>query len=271
MRVYFSFFLFFVMVSSGVVWAQGVITLPETGQTKCYDANGTEISCSGTGQDGEWRAGVEWPNPRFSVSDDCVTDNLTGLMWAKNAYLANYVMTWQEALDYVASINSDAGLCGYKDWRLPNVNELESLVNAEVANFTTWLNSQGFVNVQSYYYWSSTTDAYNSVHAWVVIMLWSGNVYYYNKSGSYCVWPVRSGQGSLGYSDVSIISNPAAFGSANVGATSEQAPAQLWETGQTSSYAPGDDGDLERGVSWPTLRFTDHGDGTVTDKLTGLM
>lgn len=41
-------------------------------------------------------------------------------------------------------------------------------------------------------------------------------------------------------------------------------------TGQIMSYAPGDDGDLQKGAAWPSPRFTDHGD-SVTDKLTGLM
>jgi len=42
------------------------------------------------------------------------------------------------------------------------------------------------------------------------------------------------------------------------------------KTGQTISYRAGDDGDLEKGVTWPNPRFTDHGDGTVTDNLTRL-
>jgi hypothetical protein len=43
------------------------------------------------------------------------------------------------------------------------------------------------------------------------------------------------------------------------------------KSGQTISYAIGDDGDLQSGVAWPNPRFTDNGDGTVTDNLTGLM
>ncbi len=43
------------------------------------------------------------------------------------------------------------------------------------------------------------------------------------------------------------------------------------KTGQTVSYATGDDGDLQRGVPWPKQRFVDHGNGTVTDRGTGLM
>ena len=43
------------------------------------------------------------------------------------------------------------------------------------------------------------------------------------------------------------------------------------ETGQTATYAIGDDGQLEKGVAWPNPRFTYNGDGTVTDNLTGLI
>jgi hypothetical protein len=43
------------------------------------------------------------------------------------------------------------------------------------------------------------------------------------------------------------------------------------KTGQTTSYALGDDGDLQMGIAWPEPRFTDNEDGTVTDNLNGLM
>ena len=45
----------------------------------------------------------------------------------------------------------------------------------------------------------------------------------------------------------------------------------LAASGQTASYAAGDDAALHHGVAWPTVRFVDHGDGTVTDQLTGLV
>ena len=74
---------------------------------------------------------------------------------------------------------------------------------------------------------------------------WFGSPAYPQFNGRY-VWPVRAEQKAT-------------------------APARIWKTGQTVSYAPGDDGDLRRGVNWPNPRFIDHGDGTVTDNLTGLM
>ncbi len=45
----------------------------------------------------------------------------------------------------------------------------------------------------------------------------------------------------------------------------------LPRTGQTNSYCAGDDGALQAGAPWPEPRFTNHGDGSATDRLTGLM
>jgi len=225
----------------------GTVDLPKTGQTKCYNSGETEIPeipCAGTGQDGEIQAGVNWPSPRFKVSGDVVTDNLTGLMWTMNANLPGE-MTWDEALVYCNNLT----LGGYSDWRLPNVNELESLINANELSPADWLNTRGFNNVQAPHYWSSTTNVGYADNAWVVYMD-QGGVYGSYKSYSNYVWPVRGGQQDLPDSTY---------------------PAYVWKTGQTTRYATGDDGDLEKGVAWPSPRFADHRNGTVTDNLTGLM
>jgi len=47
--------------------------------------------------------------------------------------------------------------------------------------------------------------------------------------------------------------------------------APIPKTGKTTSWATGDDGDLQIGVAWPNPRFIDNGDGTVMDKLTDLV
>jgi len=233
-----------IVVLEGIASAESV-NLPQTGQTKCYDAEGAEITCAGTGQDGEIRAGVAWPNPRFTAGTgaeaDCIIDNLTGLMWPKNGNLAGEKY-WNEAIDYAKNLT----LCGHSDWRLPNINELESLVNADESKTDVWLNAQGFTNVQQDRYWSSTTRAEYTEYAWVVDMC-DGFVYYYDKTyNGYYVWPVRTGQ-QPGNSAIS-----------------------LPKTGQTVTYRSGDDGDLKRDVAWPEPRFTVNGE-CVTDNLTGLM
>jgi hypothetical protein len=48
-------------------------------------------------------------------------------------------------------------------------------------------------------------------------------------------------------------------------------PAPVPKTGQTISYAAGDDGALQKGSASPIPRFTDNNNGTVTDNLTGLI
>ena len=43
------------------------------------------------------------------------------------------------------------------------------------------------------------------------------------------------------------------------------------QTGQTTSYGARDDGKLQKGVIWPSPRFIDNSNGTVSDNLTGLI
>lgn len=60
----------------------GTVEIPQTGQTTSYAA----------GDDGAVRTGVAWPNPRFTDNgDQTITDNLTGLMWEKNAIKATMI------------------------------------------------------------------------------------------------------------------------------------------------------------------------------------
>lgn len=231
--------------------ASGLIQLPQTGQTTCYGADGAVISCPDTGQDGDMRAGGAWPAPRFATNSDAtVTDNLTGLIWAPDAGTPSGACTggkkdWPGALSYVACLNNNNYL-SRSDWRLPNINELESLINAEPANNAVWLKNpaQGFSNVQEEYYWSSTTLAGGSAQAWSVHMS-EGHVVNRDKTENCWVWPVRGTTVAAG----------------------------LWKTGQTTIYEVGDDGDLQSGTAWPIPRFS-AGTGTqagcVTDNLTGV-
>jgi hypothetical protein len=211
-----------IMVSiTGIIFA-GTTQLPQTGQTTCYDSAGTAIPCAGTGQDGDLRVGIVWPNPRFAIiycnstgpcsdqGSDCdgdaltdiIKDNLTGLIWSRDVNLPAVsqdagARTWQQSLDYIKVLN----LCGYTDWHMPTIVELESLVTEAQDNSADWLTTQGFTNwpvnfTSNNTYWSSTTrigylNDYGS--AWI-IRIKNGDVTNSTKTRSNYLWPVRSGQ-----------------------------------------------------------------------------
>src|SRR3989338_4724914 len=104
-RISFLLSLLIILLIIPGIALSGTVQLPQTGQTISYAA----------GDDGDIRAGVAWPNPRFTDNGNgTVTDNLTGLMWTKNANLAGF-KSWQGVLDYVAGMNSGGGTYGYTD------------------------------------------------------------------------------------------------------------------------------------------------------------
>jgi len=231
-------------VMAGEDQPQAAAPVPQTGVTK---------SCT-PGDDGTYQAGVPWPDPRFTVDGDCVTDNLTGLMWAKSFGPA---ATWTEALAYCKQLD----LGGHKDWRMPNVREQLSLSDFSLVKpiastdlTTTFLPKEyPFINVPVILTRTSTTCAKDTNSYWYVRT--DGYVGQQGKDDTQWpgVLPVRGGVDKNGKE------------------ITKKGIAPPAKTGQTISYAPGDDGDLQMGVPWPNPRFTDNGNETVTDNLTGLM
>ncbi len=97
----------------------------------------------------------------FSRSGSIVTDSTTGLQWQDNYVAGNWTEEWVSAIDYCENILT---LGGYTDWRLPNINELSSIVD-----FTRQLPAINpiFENVKySIGYNSSTTVANFPDKAW---------------------------------------------------------------------------------------------------------
>ena len=163
--------------------------IAKTGQGICYDGSGSIINCTGTGQDGEYQKGVAWPNPRFiDHRNGTVTDNLTGLMWTKDAQQVKGTIKWTNAL--TACNNLD--LAGYTDWRLPNVKALLNLIDYREHDPALPL-GHPFDNVQIIFYWSSTNYDSLPLHAWGVY-LYNGYAYNYHKATNAYVWPVRGGE-----------------------------------------------------------------------------
>ncbi len=144
--------------------------VPQTGQTTCWTAAGAVTPCAGTGQDGDVQAGVAFPVPRFTDNGDgTVTDNLTELVWLKNANCFG-AQTWAQALSDANNLaDGDCGLMDGSaagDWHLPNVRELFSLVDFE--NNNPALPAHPFINFVPTVRWSSTAIANIPNFAWLV-------------------------------------------------------------------------------------------------------
>jgi hypothetical protein len=174
--------------------------VPKTGQT----------FSRGTGDDVALGIGVTWPNPRFTVGTgtdgtNCVTDNLTGLMWAQNAGLYNPAgkVTWLDALTVVSNYNT-AVYGGYSDWRLPSMREIISLISCRWA-FPAICDTAGAgrCNYGSYNpfinhggpRWTSTAVAGGNGNSYWRMNTDTGapEPGYYLGVDAY-VWPVRGGQ-----------------------------------------------------------------------------
>jgi hypothetical protein len=167
----------------------------KTGQTGCWDAVGSPTSCTGTGQDGEFQQGVSWPVPRFTDNaDGTVTDNLTGLIWLKNADCFgqkkwNVALSDSNGLADASCGLTDGSIAG--DWRLANVKELLSLIDYSQTD-PAMPSGHPFTGVQSDSYWSSTSIAANPDGAFFVhISL--GYLGVGNKDAAVYLWPVRGG------------------------------------------------------------------------------
>lgn len=142
------------------------------------------VAKTGDSTDGD--NGIEWPDPRFTDNgDETVTDNLTGLMWTKNATMAT--KSWEEAKSYCENLSH----ASHNDWRMPNLNELLSLIDRSKSDPAL---SEGhpFSDVQGIY-WSSTAYLNDTSSAWDV-NFGSGNIHYGGKPAVFAVWPVQSGQ-----------------------------------------------------------------------------
>jgi hypothetical protein len=229
-----------------------IASLPRTGQTASY----------ASGDDAAAQHGVAWPAQRFADNGDgTVTDHLTGLVWMKNA--GCFTPTdWASALAAAASLAN--GACGLADassagqWRMPNANELESLVDVSQVNPAVSPASP-FSNITvAAAYWSSTT--YTALPANAMAIRFSdgrwingvdaadGSFSNVKASAANALWAVRSaGSGTIKLLATGVY--PGVGG---------------------GSFGAHDDAALQMGAPATSPRFIDNGDGTLADTVTGL-
>ena len=119
----------------------------------------------------------------IALSANTFTDSETGLMWQDNIEARTVTKDWQGAIDYCKNLK----LAGYDDWRLPNIDELLSITDDKKSKPAI---KNGFKNIVSGDYWSSSSDVSVSSNAWVV-GFYAGGDGWGSKSYSYLIRCVR--------------------------------------------------------------------------------
>lgn len=229
-------------------------SLPDTGQTKCYN-NSAEIACPGPGEDFYGQDGSYLINPPSCTKLDAggndlansaaswvmVRDNVTGLIWEvktddgsindKDAWY-----NWQDAQDvFIASLNS-ADFGGHSDWRLPRIKELVYIVN--YGTNSPSINTSYFPNTKWPWgsYWSSTTPVHRTSNAWEVNFE-DADMGHAAKSNSYYVRAVRGGES--GSFDNLVINGDDTVTDTSTGLMWQQATAGAYNWKDALSYSEG--------------------------------
>lgn len=231
-------------------------SLPRTGQTTSY-ASGDDTSA---------QKGVAWPGTRFTDhSNGTVTDHLTGLVWLKNAGCFSPA-NWSNALTDANQLAS--GACGLTDgstagqWRMPNANELESLVDVSKINPAVSTGNP-FIHIDlANAYWSSTTYTAGPGNAMAIRFTdgrWingtdAGDGSFNNNktTSTNSLWAVKSG----GAGTIQLLATGVFYSDTGGGAG--------------ATFGIGDDASLQIGAPLTSPRFIDNGDGTLADTVTGL-
>ncbi len=174
-----------------------------TGQTDSF----------GSGSDGALQKGAA--HSFTDNGDGTITDNITGLMWEKkdsstgihyygNTYTwgltaSPYTMNGTMVSGFLATLNAGAGFAGHTDWRVPNINELQTTANyARGADEIFGVPCPPGCTVTTCScnwnsgYWTSTT-AQSAKGLALVLNFWDLESYISSKNTGYPVRAVRGG------------------------------------------------------------------------------
>lgn len=185
---------------------------PDSGQKRCYTEEGRIIKAPKKGERYYGQDGTYIINPlSFSKLGDearplsdkadwkhglrMVKDNNTGLIWETKSPVQSDVnftgdcYTWEDAHNYIKALNRK-GYGGFRDWRLPNREELRQIVdyNGQIPA----CDPKFFADCLPAFYWSINPNVKEPVFAWGVYFAY-GCAICYLKSSYYPVRAVRGG------------------------------------------------------------------------------
>ena len=208
----------------------------DTGQNRCYNNSG-EIFCPQPGQlfygqDAQYQG----TQPSYvDNGDGTVTDLNTGLMWQKTP---GEKLAWYEAASGAQTFN----LAGYRDWRLPSIKELYSLINFNGVTGMSARDGTPYIDTKYFdFEYGDTSAGERHIDA----QYWSSTKYVGTVfGGDAAVFGVNFADGRI-----------KGYGLTSPGGQSMR---------QFVRYVRGNP---DYGVN----NFIDNGDGTITDLATGLM
>lgn len=127
-----------------------------------------------------------------------IFDTKTGLTWSRCPLGMNWDkghcrdvpdrMNWNEADSTIIGLNHKGGYAGFRDWRLPTLEELSSLVESKC--YEPAINTVIFPNTPNIGFWSSTPDKQHRHGAWLVYFL-NGSRYMGNRDYEWAIRMVR--------------------------------------------------------------------------------
>jgi hypothetical protein len=126
-------------------------------------------------------------DPRFRINDGILQDLWTGLCWTPTARDGCATVSWEGALQAAAAVNA-AARGGRRRWRLPNIRELESLIDT-TRHSPALPAGHGFEFVPDGC-WSSTTSVYEPRYAWVLYLQDGAVGVGFKPQPSFCAWAV---------------------------------------------------------------------------------
>lgn len=141
---------------------------------------------------------------RLVMQEKTAIDTETGVIWMKNANLANRPLPWradENVYAFIQNLNKST-FGGYADWRVPTRDEMTSLLDYakktgkyKIEKLETWpyqvLRNLGFQDVKDYGYWTSTRESNSEMY---IADFASGKVAVKPEDQPYYLWPVRGGR-----------------------------------------------------------------------------